>query len=144
MMLREILPVIEGDRPRRKGLYRVTHEKPSWQDHAYAHTLGDVTFKEMRSMPRGGGAVAERNRLRKLHWSAHSELSLIDSEVDRARKDLARLDKVKIKIPDKEERRARYKAIIDGANERRKSAKEKIQQTNSDLPLADRRIHILV
>lgn len=143
MMPREILPVIEGERSRRKGLARVMHEKPSWQDHAYAHTLGDVTLKEMRSMPRGGGAVAERNRLRKLHWSAHSELSLIDSEVARAMKDLARLDKVKIKIPDREERRARYKAIIDGADERRKTAKEKIHSTNSDLPLADRKIHLI-
>lgn len=144
MMPRDILPIIEGERPRRKGLAHVLHEKSSWQDHAYAHTLGDVTLKEMRSMPRGGGAVAERNRLRKLHWQAHSELSLIDIEVNRAKKDLARLDNVNIRILDREERLARYKAIIDGAAERRKKAKEHIHETNSDLPLADRALHLML
>lgn len=141
-MLPEIMPVIEGDSPRRTELAGVMEGKPFGKHDARAHTLGPVTNKEARSMPRGVGAVAERNRLRHLHTSAHNELLLIDSEVARAQKDLARLQRTKQRIPDKEERIATCKAIINNAPNRRAAAKQKVLSSNLDMEKDDRSIHL--
>jgi hypothetical protein len=137
-----IVPAIEGEKQRRHGLQRIEHAKPTVFDHVFFHRPKEVTLKEMRSMPRGGGAVEEVNRLRRLHTGAHYDLDIIESEVVRAQKDLKRLKNTKQRIPDKEARIARCEAIISGAAERRKAAKEKIKQTNGDLPIAERSLHL--